>query len=262
MFVSSTIVLSADLDVVAIKKGMSDDADKTVKIAIENATKKSAEFKLNEVLSELMIKTYPKDQHESARMAEEAKLIDRINTRAAEMKKTISDLVEKAFVDVLSQQNAFNDACQKDCATFSQQFAENVSKMMQGKGATSVTYSSKEGVAKAAEKPTEAVIGKKKPKDTKPLAVSPKKDFPVPANMQPTTKTKDEPKKAAKPIASAPRPQPVAQKEAEIIEEDFDMLFADDVNEPSIQEMPAEAPLVAPEKLSQSQAEMLKKIRG
>jgi len=259
MFISSTILLSADLDVVAIKKNMSDDADKTVKLAVENATKKSAEFKLNEVLSELMIKTYPKDQHESARMAEEAKLIDRINTRAAEMKKTIGELVEKAFVDVLSQQNAFNDACSKDCATFSQQFAENVSKMIQGKGATSVTYSSKEGVAKAAEKPTEAVIGKKKPKDTQVSAVGPKKDLAAPANMQ-TTKPKDPSKKVAKPIASAQLPQPAPQKGTEIVEEDFDMLFADDQSAAQPIE-PAANPKV-PEKMSPSQAEMLKKIRG
>lgn len=138
----------ADVDIVALKKNVEADVALSVKRATEDSQKVIDDFRLRDVQAELLLKTYPKDEHESFRAAEEKRLVERINEKSQKLSRDVAALVEKAFVDIMKQQKEFEDACKKDAAAFKQQFSENITKILQGKKATPISYSASEGVAK------------------------------------------------------------------------------------------------------------------
>ncbi len=152
---SAAVVQAVDL--VALKKSIQEDAQTAVQKVLDDAKNMSGEFQIHEVQKDIIMKTYPRDEHESFRKEEEARLTDRINAKAQKLKDELSSQVEKAFVDVMKQQNAFADLCAQDIAAFKQQLSENIQKMAQGKKATPITYAASEGVVKG----TEVDTGKK-----------------------------------------------------------------------------------------------------
>jgi|GEM_PF-4937491 len=184
--VSAAVV--AQVDVPALKKSMQDDAAAVVKRMIDDAQKMSDNFKLSDALSEVIVKTYPKNDHESLRTEEEKRIFDRINAKAQKLTDEMSAAVEQAVVDAMKKQQQFEDFCKQDIAAFKQQFTENVQKMAQGKKATPITYSSSEGVVKgvSASEPKKSEVKKmddfkedEKLPDVvkKDISVLPKDDF-------------------------------------------------------------------------------------
>lgn len=150
LLVCMTTLVVGQVDIVALKKNMQEDAAIGIKKMVEEAQKASSDLKLNDALADLFVKTYPRDEHESFRLAEEKKLIDRINAKTQKLSDEMANLVEKAFVDVMKEQQLCEDLCRQDIAAFKQQFSEGVQKMAQGKKATPITYVASEGVVKGA----------------------------------------------------------------------------------------------------------------
>lgn len=150
LLLAASAAVVAQVDVPALKKSMQDDASAVVKRMVDDAQKTSDAFKLADALSEVIVKTYPKNDHESFRTEEEKRMLDRINAKAQKLTDEMSAAVEQAIVDAMKKQQAFEDVCRQDIAAFKQQFTENIQKMAQGKKTTPITYSSSEGVVKGA----------------------------------------------------------------------------------------------------------------
>ena len=141
----------AELDVAAIKKSVSANVEVLAKTAEDDVHKIADDFKIRDTQSSIVLKEYPRDKHEAFRAEEERRLADRVANNVQHLTADLDSMVEKAFVDILKRQNSFEEAVKKDIAVFKQQFGENITKMLQGKSSTPITYSSSEALAKPVE---------------------------------------------------------------------------------------------------------------
>lgn len=159
----AAVPVVAELDVASIKKAIAADIAALSKTADEDVRKAADDYRIRDAQSGIIVKTYARDQHESFRSAEENKLAERVVAATKKLSTDVEAMVEQAFVEVLKRQNEFDASIKKDIALFKTQFNESITKMLQGKSATPITYSSTEAVAK----PVADVV------DDMPLALPP-----------------------------------------------------------------------------------------
>ena len=98
-------MVSADVDIVALKKSVEEDATRSIKRATEDSQKVTDDFRLRDVQAELFSKTYPKDEHEAFRSAEENRLIERINGKSQKLSKDVVALASPSPHRLLARES-------------------------------------------------------------------------------------------------------------------------------------------------------------